>query len=106
MHDFDYFSLVRKVDDKEVYSSPKYLREGSSEVLDMEKVQKTLNFYFERVNSGIEQQLNNPKITEEQKKNLKLLEKCDYLVKFVNYKTGRCFQKCYWTNEASDFLKS
>lgn len=54
MIDYDYFSLVRKEDGKEVYSSPKYVREDCLEILDVKRIKKTLNFYFERVNSGID----------------------------------------------------
>lgn len=105
MREFNYFSLVKKIDDKEVYTSPEYLREDSSNVFDVEKIQKTLNYYFERVNSGIEQQMNSPKMTEEQKKNLKLLEKKDYVVKFKRYTGPFNLQPVFWTKEAEEFLK-
>lgn len=102
---FEYFSLVRKSDSKEVYTSPNYSREDCSDVFDFPKIWKTLNFYFTRVNSGIQQQIENTKIPEEQKKNLKLLDKKDYIVEFrLCVPIGMC-KKVFWWKEAVDFIR-
>lgn len=102
---FAYIALIRKSDKKEVYSSPEYIREDCSDVLDISRIKKNLNFYFDRVNSGIQQQLESPKLTEDQKIALKLLEKKDYeIVCKKCLPMGWC-QKILWKKEAEDFLK-
>lgn len=104
METIRYFALVRKTDGIEVYSSPEYIRDDGE--LDLDKIRNTLNFYFLRVNSGIGQQMENPKLTDEQKQNLKFLDVSDYLVKHVNMKEHGCFQKVWWTKEALEFLNN
>lgn len=106
MERFDYYSLVRKSDNKEVYTSPDY---QFSDVLGpraIAMISERLKFYFDRVNSGIRKQLENPNLTEEQKKDLKLLDVNDYVIKYVqNKELGCMFQRVYWTKEASDWIK-
>ena len=74
---FFYIQLVRKADMKEVYSSPLYGIDNS-DAMDRDKISARLNYYFDRINSGIKQQLESPKLTPEQKASLKLINKADY----------------------------
>lgn len=60
-------ALKRKSDGTEVYSAP----------CDADHM-KHINFYFERVNSGIEAALSSDKIPVEKKAELKLLKKKDF----------------------------
>ena len=53
---FFYIQLVRKADMKEVYSSPLYGIDNS-DAMDCDKISARLNYYFDRINSGIKQQL-------------------------------------------------
>ena len=103
---FDYIQLVRKSDNKEVYTSPLYLLEDEYSI-DIPKIADTLNYYFDRINDGIMQQLQSPRLTAEQKTNLKMLDKADYLVCRT-----RCIPPGYghfppiWSTEATTFLKN
>ena len=102
---FTYFALTRKSDGKEVYSSPEKMNEDHSEVIDYRAVKKNLNFYFDRVNSGIQQQMESPKLTEDQKKNLNLLNKHDYEIVCKRCVPMGWHQEILWKKEAKDFLK-
>lgn len=98
---FEYMALVRKSDGKEVYSCANFKRDDCDDVIDYDKVMKAFEFYIGRINSGIEQQLNSPKMTEEQKKELKISKKEDYLMQMrvcmpIGYPT-----KILWTSEYS-----
>lgn len=79
-----YFSMCRKSDNKEVYTSRYYLKEFynslADNIIDWPKVGKTLKYYFDRVNSGIQQQMDSLRVPEDQKKNLKFLDPIDYKV--------------------------
>lgn len=100
---FDYIALVRKSDGKEVYSSPECLI-GNSEAMDLPRIKKNLDFYFDRMNSGVQQQLESPRTSPEQKASLKLLEKSDFEVickKCVPM--GYC-EEVLWKKEAEKFL--
>lgn len=46
---FNYIALVRKSDGKEVYSSP-LCWVDAPELIDLQRIKKNLNFYFDRVN--------------------------------------------------------
>lgn len=100
--DFDYFSLVRKSDNKEVYTSLAYTIDNS-DVLDIRKISKTLNYYFERVNGSISQQLESPKLSDEQKQNIKLLNVDDFIVNFKKFTAVGMAEKIYWTKPASTY---
>ena len=102
---FAYIALIRKVDGKEVYSSPAKMNEDHSETIDYHAVKKNLNFYFDRVNSGIQQQLESPRLSDEQKKALKLLEKKDYEIICKKSVPMGWRQEFLWKKEAEDFLK-
>ena len=101
---FFYIQLVRKADMKEVYSSPLYGIDNS-DAMDRDKISARLNYYFDRINSGIKQQLESPKLTPEQKASLKLIDKADYYIRMATcVPPGYCFQPVLWTVEASSFL--
>lgn len=102
---FAYIALIKKVDGKEVYSSPFPNYDTLDETLDYPKISKNLNFYFERVNSGIQQQLESPRLSDEQKKALKLLEKKDYEIICKKCVPMGWRQEFLWKEEAEDFLK-
>ena len=102
---FAYIALLRKADEKEVYSSPAKMNEDHSEPIDYRAVKKNLNFYFDRVNSGIQQQLESPRLSDEQKKALKLLEKKDYEIICKKCVPMGWRQEFLWKKEAEDFLK-
>ena len=88
-----YLSLRRKSDDIEVYTSP------------FENYEKNLKFYFERVNSGIQQQLESPRLTDEQKSQLKLLEYKDYnIAEMELWNEGGWHEKRHWTMDFEEFL--
>lgn len=100
-----YFSLCRKSDGKEVYTSPYY--EIASEIVDREHVLKNLKFYFTRVNSGIEGQMNSPKTPLEVKKTLKLLDYADYNVSLMElHSSGGYFTRTIWTEDFLDFARN
>lgn len=63
VRDYNYFSLIRKSDGKEVYTSLDYRTDAGVE--DTEKISKTLNYYFVRVNGLVRQQLESQKLTDE-----------------------------------------
>ena len=71
------YKLFRISDGKEVYSSPFYD--------DKKKVAKMLQFYIDRVNSGIEQQLNSLKTPENIKVGLKFLNDRDFKVEIWEF---------------------
>jgi len=102
--DFDYFSLIRKSDGKEVYTSLAYMLDNS-DAFDFNKICKTLNYYFERVNGCIKQQLENPKMSYEQKNALTLLNVNDYVVEFRKFTPVGMAKKIYWTKPASTYCK-
>ena len=103
MERYNYFSLVRRADGKEVYTSPEY--NVTKDILDIARIGKTLQFYFDRVNSGIMLQLESPKLTDEQKTALVMISPKDYDIRYVqNKELGCLFQKTYWSKPASDWL--
>lgn len=102
---FEYIQLTRAGDMTEVYSSPAYMREDCNDVYDFDKIKERLNFYFERVNSGIRQQLESPKLSDEQKATLKLLDKSDYLVRSTTCQPpGVHVKEVNWSKKANEFL--
>jgi len=101
--DIKYFSLRRKNDGKEVYTSPCYMRGGNNDVLDIERIVATLDFYINRVNSGIEQQMQSPKLTDEQKKELKMLTPEDFNVFYMKFMPVGMAEHIYWKKEYSDW---
>lgn len=100
---FDYIALVRKSDGKEVYSSP-LCRVDAPELIDLPRIKKNLNFYFDRVNSGIQQQLESPRTSPEQKASLKLLEKSDFEVICKKCVPMGWCSEILWKKEAKEFL--
>lgn len=103
MEEFDYFSLIRNSDNKEVYTSPCYTLDESN-VIDFRKVGRTLKFYFDRVNGGIQQQLESPKLSDEQKKELKLLNADDYSVALKKFVPVGIAEKIYWKRPAGIYI--
>jgi len=98
-----FFSLVDKTSNKEVYTSPCYTREDN-ETVDYHKVFDVFRFYFDRINSGIKQQLESPKLSEDQKKQLKYIIPSDYKIAYKElFNEGGYFTKQYWIKELSDF---
>lgn len=79
MKSFKFFSLIDKLTNKEVYTSPVYTREDN-ETVDYNKVFDVFIFYMNRINSGIKQQLESPKLNEDQKKNLHFVNSDNYLI--------------------------
>lgn len=104
MNEFNYFSLVRKSDNKEVYTSPEYKLDGT-DVLDRTRIESTLSYYFKRVNGFTFQQMQSPKLTDEQKANLRILKAEDYVVKFKKFTLVGMAPIVYWTNEATGWIK-
>lgn len=104
VRDFDYFSLVRMSDNKEVYTSPAYAFDG--DVLDFHRIGKTLNYYFERVNGHLMQQLQSPRLTMEEKISIKLLDVEDYVVKFKKFTPNGMAEIVYWTKPAKTYCNS
>lgn len=100
---FDYIALVRKSDGKEVYSSP-LCRVDAPELIDVSRIKKNLNFYFDRVNSGVQQQLESPRTSPEQKASLKLLEKSDFEVICKKCVPMGWCREIIWKKEAKEFL--
>lgn len=103
MNEFNYFSLVRKLDNKEVYTSLAYTLDNST-TLDYRKIKKTLNYYFERVNNHLMQQMQNPKLSIEEKLAIKLLDVNDYIVKCMKLTPNGVAPFVYWQKDAKDFL--
>ena len=102
--DFDYFSLVRKNDNKEVYTSPCYLIDDT-EVLDSRRIKAVFKFYFDRVNSEIERRKSqNP--DDDKTKELKKLEPSDFVIKMKKHMPLGYAEHVYWTKEATDLLKN
>ena len=103
MYSFDYFSLNDKNTDKEVYTSPAYLLENS-EAFDFKKIFNVFKFYFDRINSSIKQQLESPRLNDEQKKNLKYISPNNFKLSFTNLSNdGGYHKKTFWTKEMIDF---
>lgn len=98
-----FFSLINKTTNKEVYTSPCYTREDN-ETVDYKKVFDVFKFYFDKVNSGIKQQLESPRTSEDQKKQLKYLEPSDYKIAYKElFMEGGYFTKQYWIKDLNDF---
>lgn len=98
-----FFSLIDKTANKEVYTSPCYTREDN-ETVDYKKVFDAFRFYFDRVNSGIKQQLESPRIPEDQKKQLKYLKPSNYKIAYKElFMEGGYSTKQYWIKDLSDF---
>ena len=96
---FEYFSLIDKNTNQEVYSSPNYTLDGS-DITHYEKVFNVFKFYFDRINSGIKQQLESPRTTEEQKKNLKYIGPKDFNIAFMELVNDGGYHKTtFWTKD-------
>lgn len=80
--DIYYMQLVRISDNKEVYTCANCY-DFDTQCFYTDKILSTFEYYFDRVNSGIKQQLESPKLTDEQKKQLKLLDRKDYVIRFT-----------------------
>ena len=103
MQSVKFFSLIDKSTNKEVYTSPCYLREDN-ETIDYKKVFDIFRFYFDRINSGIKQQLESPRLTEEQKKQLKYIKPSEYKIAYREVSNnGGYSTKQYWIKELTDF---
>lgn len=103
--DFNYFSLRRKSDGVEVYTSPDYKMDGTSDVFDFDKIISRLDFYFERVNSGTIQKLQSNKLTMEEKIQLKMLVPSDFEIwyqKFMPMGMAKCV---YWKKDYAVWSK-
>lgn len=97
-----YFSLIDE-NSKEVYTSLPYFR-AADEYPDYDMIFRVFKFYFDRVNSGIQQQLESPRLTEDQKKQLKLLNPNDYKISFRELTNdGGYHTKIYWTKDLKDY---
>ena len=108
--DFYYFSLVRKADNKEVYTSPAYESASSDhmgrfERLDKERICQTLEYYFKRVNGAVSQQRQNPKLTDEQRAGLKYIYAGDYVINYTKFAPIGIAKKIFWTEEAQNWLR-
>ena len=103
MKPITYFSLISKETNSEVYTSPNYVLDNW-ETTDYYRVFDRFKFYFDRVNSGIKQQLESPRTPEEQKKNLKYLSPDNYLVAYMSlHNDGGYHRRTFWTNELSNY---
>lgn len=103
MSSIKFFSLIDKSNSKEVYTSPYYLRENN-ETVDFDRVFKNLKFYFNRINSGIKQQLESPRLTDDKKKQLKYIKPLDYKIAYRElFNSGGYSTKEYWIKELIDF---
>lgn len=93
-----FISMTRKCDGKEVYSSPAYFLDESSEALDWKKIFNNLTYFIDRVNSGIQQQLESNRLSDEQKSSLNLISKSDFNVSFnMLFNDGGWRKKMFWT---------
>lgn len=102
---YEYIALVRKADGKQVYTSPAYYMQGYDNAYDFPAIKRRLVYYFDRVNDGIQQQLDNPRLSAEQKKELKLLDKADYVVRSVcQTPLGVMSNHFNWESEAAKLL--
>lgn len=102
--DFNYFSLRRKSDGVEVYTSPEY-KLGDSDAFDFNKIISRLDFYFERVNSGIIQKLESNKLTMEEKIQLRMLLPSDFEIwyqKFMPVGMAKCV---FWKEDYAVWTK-
>ena len=103
MYSFNYFSLIDKNTNEEVYTSPAYLLENT-EAFDFKRIFNVFKFYFDRINSGIKQQLESPKLNDEQKKNLKYISPNNFKLSYMNlFNYGGYHKKTFWTKELTDF---
>lgn len=103
MTETHFFSLIDKNTNKEVYSSPAYYL-PHSDTIDYRKVINVFKFYLDRINSGIKQQLESPKIPEDQKKNLKYHTPDEYLMAFcLLTNSGGYSTHTYWKKELKDY---
>ena len=103
MKSFKFFSLIDKSTNKEVYTSPYYTREDN-ETIDYHKVFDRFRFYFDRVNSGIKQQMESPKVPLDQKSKLQFLKPDNYLIALRELcNIGGYYQTQFWVKELSDF---
>jgi len=100
-----FFSLIDKENGKEVYTSPCYLREDM-ETVDYEKVFDVFKFYFDRINSGIHQQLHSTKLPLEERMKLQYIGPDKYLISSKElFNQGGYSTKIYWTKNLSDFSR-
>jgi hypothetical protein len=96
---YRYFSLINKNTNEEVYTSPQYTLEDN-ETTDYSKVFEVFKFYYDRINSGIKQQLESPRTTEEQKKNLKYIGPKDFNIAFMELVNDGGYHKTtFWTKD-------
>ena len=103
MYSFNYFSLIDKNTNEEVYTSPAYLLENN-EAFDYKKIFNVFKFYFDRINSGIKQQLESPRLNDDQKKNLKYISPDNFKFAYMNIKNNGGYHKTkYWIKEMIDF---
>ena len=102
-YSFKYFSLVSKETNEEVYTSPDY-KLDNSDVTDYDKVFDRFKFYFDRINSGIKQQLESPRTSEEQKKTLKYIGPNDFKFSYMELTNDGGYQKTrFWTKDVESF---
>ena len=102
MKPIKYFSLINKETNSEVYTSPAYTL--AADVVDYDKVFAVFRYYFDRINSSIKQQLESPRTTEDQKKNLKYITPENYKFSFMELtNSGGYSKKTFWTKDLSDF---
>ena len=100
---YKYFSLIDKNTNEEVFTSPNYTLDDN-ETTDYEKVFGVFKFYFDKINSGIKQQLESPRTTEEQKNNLKYISPNDFNIAFMELiNDGGYHKKTFWTNDISKY---
>ena len=98
-----YFSLINKNTGKEAYTSPYYTIDNS-EVIDYYKVFDVFRFYFNRINSGIKQQLESPRTPEDQKKQLKYIGPENYQIALMELTNeGGYHTKQFWIKDLIDF---
>ena len=103
MYSFNYFSLIDKNTNEEAYTSPAYLLENN-ETFDYEKIFNVFKFYFDRINSGIKQQLESPRLNDEQKKSLKYINPDNFKLAYMNLSNdGGYHRKTFWIKEMIDF---
>ena len=95
MYSYDFFSLIDKKTNTEVYTAP---------AAEYTNVFKIFTFYFDRINSGIAQQLQSPRTTEEQKKSLKYIGPADFLIalKTIQNSGGYSYIQ-HWINDLQNF---
>lgn len=98
-----YFSLLNS-SGNEVYTSPCYFINDVDGVIDFSRVMSVFKFYFDRINSGIKQQLESPKTSPEQKASLKYFSPADYTFQLRElHNSGGYFRKNFWEKRLTDF---